>query len=89
MNHKERGVHWQIHISQWQETGLSFIQFCKQHWLVLAQFYIGGTAGYDAEVGVDLKALTPNAKHVEFYSTVYIRCVGNKFFQQSGSWDEI
>jgi len=31
MEHKERANHWQNHISQWQETGLSGTQFFKQH----------------------------------------------------------
>jgi len=39
MNHKERATHWQNHINQWQETGLSGPQFCNQHGLNLAQFY--------------------------------------------------
>lgn len=39
MNNNERAAHWQQQIDQWQESGLSGAQFCKQHELELSQFY--------------------------------------------------
>ena len=39
MNNNERAAHWQKQISQWQKSGLSGAQFCKQHELDLSQFY--------------------------------------------------
>ena len=39
MNNKERAAHWQKNINQWQGSGLSGAQFCKQHELDLSQFY--------------------------------------------------
>lgn len=39
MNNNERAIHWQNQIEQWQASGLSGAQFCKQHELDLGQFY--------------------------------------------------
>jgi hypothetical protein len=39
MNSNERATHWQQQIDQWQESGLSGAQFCKEHELDLGQFY--------------------------------------------------
>lgn len=38
MTTEQKRTHWQSHIDNWQQSGVSQTEYCKQHGLKLANF---------------------------------------------------